>query len=328
MNIFRYLRLRCKVIGAFILFAFVFAIVFALYELPLAAVLYPTLICSFAAFTFSAADYTRLSRRYRVLHKLLDETDALPELLPPAQGQFEEEYQALLRSVCAKRKQDAYGMEKRYADMMEYYTLWAHQIKTPIAAMRLHLQAEDTALNRTLLVELGRVEQYADMVLAYLRLDSESTDWVFREYDLDGIVRQAVKRFAGEFIARKLTLSYEPLHLRVVTDEKWLTFVLEQVLSNALKYTREGGVRIELREQCTLCIADTGIGIAPEDLPRVFEKGYTGLNGRDDQRASGIGLYLCRRVCGQLGHKISAESVLGEGTRILIDLSQEKVQSD
>ena len=206
--------------------------------------------------------------------------------------------------------------------MIDYYTVWAHQIKTPIASMRLTLQNEDSALARKLTGDLFRVEQYAEMVLTYLRLDAGSTDYVFRTYDLDSIVKDAVKKFSSEFIGRKLRLVYAPLHTAVVTDEKWLSFVIEQVLSNALKYTPSGSITISLAGKKTLRIADTGIGIAPSDLPRIFENGYTGFNGRMDKRASGLGLYLCRRICDQLGHTISASSVIGEGTAIEIDLAQ------
>ena len=120
---------------------------------------------------------------------------------------------------------------------------------------------------------------------------------------------------------RKLTLDYKPVDVSVVTDEKWLLFVIEQLLSNALKYTLSGSVSIYLEAPRTLCIADTGIGIAPEDLPRIFERGYTGINGRDDKKASGIGLYLCRRICRSLGHSITASSS-ENGTVIRIDMSQ------
>ena len=162
------------------------------------------------------------------------------------------------------------------------------------------------------------------MVLTFLRLDSESTDYVIKEYDLDGIVRQAVKKFSGEFISRKISLVYEPLQATVITDEKWLSFVVEQILSNALKYTPSGSITIRLEPDKKLYISDTGIGIAPEDLPRIFENGYTGYNGRTDKKASGIGLYLCKRICDKLGHGIAAESKLDEGTTIILDLSQRK----
>ena len=213
----------------------------------------------------------------------------------------------------------------RWQDMVDYYTVWAHQIKTPIASMRLTLQSQDSPTARQQLEELQRIEQYVEMVLAFLRLDSESTDYLFREYQLDGILRGAVRKFSTQFIRRHIALHYEPTGLRVLTDEKWLSFVVEQVLSNALKYTPDGGeVWLGLEKPATLCIRDNGMGIAAEDLPRIFQKGYTGYNGRADKKASGLGLYLCRRICTNLGHTISAQSVAGEGTSIRINLEREQ----
>lgn len=189
--------------------------------------------------------------------------------------------------------------------------------------MRLTLQNEDSDLARSLSGDLMRVEQYVEMVLVFLRLDSSTTDYVIRQHSLDDIVRPAVRRFAGEFIRRRLRLEYQPLDHTVVTDGKWLGFVVEQVLSNALKYTARGSVTIAM-DGDDLCIRDTGMGIAAEDLPRIFEQGFTGVNGRRDRRASGIGLYLCRRICGNLGHTIRASSVPNQGTEIRIGLGQKK----
>ena len=137
-----------------------------------------------------------------------------------------------------------------------------------------------------------------------------------------------MKRFSSEFIGRKLRLIYDPLNTSVITDEKWLSFVIEQVLSNALKYTPSGSITISLVGEKTLRIEDTGIGIAPSDLPRIFENGYTGFNGRTDKKASGIGLYLCRRVCNNLGHTITANSTVDVGTAIDIDLTQTKLEME
>ena len=204
--------------------------------------------------------------------------------------------------------------------MVEYYTIWAHQIKTPIAAMRLTLQSEDTETARRLSGDLNRIEEYVEMVLTYLRLDSDDTDYLIREHVLDEIIKPAVRKFAREFILKKLSLDYAPTGYTVLTDEKWLSFVIEQIISNAVKYTSEGGVKIYMDETGVLCISDTGIGICAEDLPRIFENGYTGFNGREDKRASGIGLYLCRRITDNLGHGISVESVPGEGTAVRLDL--------
>ena len=303
----------------------IFAAVFALYDLPLEAVLYAGALCLALGLVLFAVGYSRFLRRHRELQRLLRQAGEKALSLPPARGLLEEDYQTLLQAVCRDRARLAAENESRLRELTDYYSLWVHQIKTPIAAMRLRLQSEDSDSSRRLLADLGRIEQYVEMVLTYLRLEGEGTDYVFREAKLDDIVRPALRRFAGEFIARRLTLDYTPTDVRVLTDEKWLSFVIEQVLSNALKYTPQGGVSVYVEEPKTLCIRDTGIGIAPEDLPRIFDRSYTGMQGRADKRASGIGLYLCRRVCRNLGHTITAESRPGEGTTVRIKLEEKKI---
>ena len=316
-----YLRQRWPLLLLLGTCAAIFAGTFALYHFPLTAVLYPGGLCLLLLLAAGGVDYVRLCRKRRVLQSLRRMGFMLAENLPAPSDAIEAEYQQLLTLLIDEQRRLEDGQNRRYQDMMDYYTIWAHQIKTPIAAMQLHLQQEDTPRSRMLASELMRVEQYVEMVLTYLRLDSCDTDYVIREYDADAIVRQAVKRFAGEFITRHLTLQYEPLHTAVVTDEKWLLFVVEQVLSNALKYTSAGSISIYM-EGRTLCIRDTGMGIAPEDLPRIFDRGYTGVVGREDKKASGIGLYLCRRICRNLGHGIAAESAPGQGTTVRICLEQ------
>ena len=315
-----------KGLGLFLLFSLIFLGVFLLYGISIEAVLYPAILCGLLGLIFLALDMHRAWRTYRQLEILKTLPAPLMEPFPEPDTMEAAEYQEIIRTLREGQKQLESGMALRYEEMVEYYTIWAHQIKTPIASMRLTLQNEDSELSRRLSEDLLRIEQYVEMVLCYLRLDSSSTDYVFQEYDLDGIVKQAVRKFAGQFIRRKIRLDYQPLHTRVVTDEKWLLFVVEQVLSNALKYTPAAGtVTIDLEEPKTLCIRDTGIGIAPEDLPRVFEKGYTGYNGRNDKKASGIGLYLCRRICKNLNHVISVDSSLDSGTVVRIRLEQVKL---
>ena len=319
---FSYLYHRRKVLLLLFFFLLLFAVSFWLYRLPVEAVAYPALICAAIGLAVLILGSLRASRRHRLLVRLADSLTELPRSLPEPRTQDDEDYQLLVGALCEEQRRLKSTMELRYADMIDYYTVWAHQIKTPIASMRLTLQEEDSEFSRRAGEDLLRIEQYVEMVLCYLRLDSDSTDYVFREQELDPILRQAVRRLSGQFIRRRMHLQYEPLGVRVLTDEKWLLFVVEQVLTNALKYTPAGGtITIELEEPKTLCIRDTGIGIAPEDLPRIFEKGYTGVNGRADKKVSGLGLYLCRRICRALGHTIRANSSPDSGTVIRIDLS-------
>lgn len=317
-----YLKSQRKIIGAFLGFCLIFAVVFALYELPVEAVGYGAVLCAFLGVILVVWDYRAFYERHKRLEVLRREITVTAAVLPQPWGPLEEDYQAVIRVLYEDKLQLTGHMRQRYTDLVEYYTVWAHQIKTPIAAMGLLLQGEqgDTPHSRELREELQRIEHYVEMVLCYLRLEAPATDYLIREYDLDGIIKQAVRKYASQFIRRKIRLEYEPLNCRVLTDEKWLLFVIEQILSNALKYTRSGTIAITLEEPKTLCIRDTGMGIAPEDLPRIFEKGYTGFNGRTDKKASGIGLYLCRRICRNLGHEITAGSAAGRGTEIRLDL--------
>ena len=302
----------------------IFTVSFALYGLPLGAVLYPAALCAAAGGIILLLSLRKSRAVCQELSLMQHHPADLPDELPAAQSPQEQAYQALLLALHADRQKLKSNMNARYHDMTEYYTVWAHQIKTPIAAIRLALQNEDTPLSRRLTGEVGRVEQYVQMALTYLHLGSDSSDYVIRSCALDDIVRPAVRRFAGEFIQRKIQLNYQMLNYTVITDEKWLGFVVEQVLSNALKYTPQGSVSIYMEPEGVLCIRDTGIGIAPEDLPRVFEKGYTGYNGRSHRKASGLGLYLCREILTRLGHSVSAESQVDHGTTIRIDLRQHK----
>ena len=324
----QYLKQRWRGIAVAILFCLIFAVTFALYHLPIEAVLYPASICGALGLMLLGIDFRRVLTKHKKLERIRTITDAISESFPKVEGMEDADYQQIIRLLHEEQTRFHTDTARRYEDMVDYYTIWAHQIKTPIASMRLTLQNEDSALSRKLSGDLFRIEQYVEMVLMFLRLDSDSTDYVIREQDLDAIVRQAVRKFAGEFIARKIQLVYEPVNTKVITDEKWLSFVIEQVLSNALKYTPAGSIIISLEAAKTLCIRDTGMGIAPEDLPRIFEKGYTGYHGRADKKASGIGLYLCRRICNNLGHKISAESIPDKGTTIRVDLNQYKLNAE
>ncbi len=322
----KYLKQRLRGLVVVAVFCVIFAITFMLYRLPVEAVLYPTGLCAVLGIILILVDFRRAKCKHELLARIQTITDTITGVMPQIDSVDDEDYQQIICLLGEEHNRYRTDTNRKYADMIDYYTVWAHQIKTPIASMRLHLQNEDTPLSRKLSTDLFRVEQYVEMVLTFLRLNSESTDYVIREYDLDKIVKQAVKKFAGEFIGRKLSLVYDSLKTTVITDEKWLSFVIEQVLSNALKYTPTGNITITLEPEKKLCIRDTGIGITAEDLPRIFENGYTGYNGRTDKKASGIGLYLCKRICGNLGHTIKAESNVGEGTVITIGLNHTKLE--
>lgn len=311
-----YLKSRINVIILMIVVEGVFASSYFLFDMPAVTVLYPLILSTSALIVAGVIDFVFTFNKHRKLTQ--NEISA-------SSDPIEKDYQEIIRKL---KEEEAYSRQKTtsdYNNMVEYYTVWAHQIKTPIASMRLQIQSEDTESARKLIGDLNRIEAYVEMVLTFLRLDSDSTDYLIKEYDLDEIIRPAIRKFSREFILKKLKLEYEPIEFKIITDSKWLSFIIEQVISNAVKYTSEGYVRIYMSEPGILCIEDTGVGISEEDLPRIFENGYTGFNGREDKRASGIGLYLCKRISDNLGHKIYAESKVGEGTKIFLDMRAKKL---
>lgn len=321
-----YIRERSRVMVMFLLCAAIYAVSFALYRLPAGAVLYPSALCAVTLLIFAVADCLETYFRHRELVKMSSLPDDIIEKLSRRGGLINSDYCNIIRLQNERECALVSQMSGKMSDIMDYYTTWVHQIKIPISSMKLTLQNEDTAVSRKLTDDLFRVEQYVSMALNYLRIDSSTTDYVFREYDLDEIVCGVIRKFSSQFIGKGIRLFFVPSKLKIITDEKWLSFVVEQIISNALKYTPEGGsVTVKSVFPEILCIIDTGIGIVPEDLPRVFEKSYTGYNGRDDKLASGIGLYLCRRVCDKLGHEISIASEVGSGTEVRLSLGRRNV---
>lgn len=315
-----YLRRQCKLIALIAGAVCGFGAVFSLYDLPVEAVAYAAVLCGAMGLVLFVIGYVGFCRRHRELVHLLRCVQDAELPLPAPRDRIEADYQELLRAVCAHRARLMTENRDQMEDLMDYFTLWVHQIKTPIAAAE--LIARQDGGSPEIEGELLKIGQYVDMVIGYLRSSSDSTDYLLRPTEVDGVVRQAVRKIARLFVLKKISVEIQETGRTVVTDEKWLSFVVEQILSNALKYTPAGGTIRIYGDGETVVIADNGIGIREEDLPRVFEKGFTGYNGRWEKKSSGIGLYLCRRVMDRLGHAISITSRMGQGTMVRLDLSQ------
>lgn len=296
------------------------AAVFVLYDIGLEPLLYGVILSFVLLTALLAGDFLHEKRRSLERASAAASIAVSWRTLPEAQSLAEEEYQKMIAALGAEMEHLAAEANAERQDMLDYYTAWVHQIKTPIAVMRLKL-SDDTAEQRILCAELQRIEQYVDMVLQYIRISSESNDLMVREYSLDELIRQAIRKQANWFVQKRLRLCYTPVEAEIVTDQKWFVCILDQLLSNAVKYTNEGTVTIAL-EHDLLIISDTGIGIAEEDLPRIFEKGYTGSNGRLGQKSSGLGLYLAKKSADLLSIPIRVESAVGRGSTFTLDLRQ------
>lgn len=296
---------------------------------------YALVLIVFFTGIYGIYDYIRYKKKCLELADIALESVERDYRLPDAGSLPERIYQKMVYEEARERRRVISEYDEKKRDMADYYTMWIHQIKTPIAAMRLILEdgGTETAAGRQTAEELFKIEQYAEMALHYARLDSLSSDLLFKKYNIYEILKQAVKKYAVLFIGSGLSFSMGEFDCQAVTDEKWLSFVLEQILSNALKYTKKGTIAVYGADSAGdrqegnvsyVAIEDSGIGIRQEDLPRIFERGFTGGNGRLDKRSTGIGLYLCRQIMDRLSHTIRVESRVGQGTKVILGFVQQK----
>ncbi len=365
----------------------IFVVIWFLYDGNIAGIWYALLLSLILLGGIGGLKIRKQRKKEKMLKEERDSLEARNAgecILPAAGSNLEKEYQELVRSLeelCREiRSEERIGRQ----EMSDFYGMWVHQIKTPIAAMQLMLQSADSCAMyrgafgqakeekaekedpeekedlgviaemafevpeetdsereteyaeearqriRELKMELFRIERYVEMVLTYLRVEDMSSDLSFDLCDLDQVLHRSLKKYSQMFILKKIHLEYQLVCQTVLTDEKWLQFVLEQLLSNAVKYCkREGNIKIYREKKdgrTVLVIEDDGIGIQAEDLPRVFEKGFTGFNGRSDKKSTGIGLYLCKKVFDRLRHRIWVESEPGKGTKVFLDFYREELE--
>ncbi|MDD6327201.1 MAG: HAMP domain-containing sensor histidine kinase [Lachnospiraceae bacterium] len=329
-TILKYIQAKKHHLTMFFVCVAIYAALFALCEVPLKYVWYPSLLCLVFLVVYGAIRYQVFRGTHKQLFEVKEHIDVTTANLPEANNLLEADYQTLLEVMNAAKNEALQEQLQKNHDMDAYVTLWSHQIKTPLTALQLTAQTADEPMKTELGTQIFEIEQYVNMMLQYLRLQDMSADMVIHSYSLRSMANQAVKYFARIFLAKKISVQVDiPEELKVVTDEKWFVFVLKQLVSNALKYSDEGSIFIRATSQgggrhskTTVIVEDTGIGIAKEDLPRIFERGYTGYNGRKDKKATGLGLYLTRRVLLMLGHTIEITSEVGVGTKVLITIEK------
>ena len=322
-NIRSYLASNRKTIILNLVLFVLLIIMFWLFDLPFKVILFIALMWGFILAVLGVLDYLEFSKRMTILRELVEENIPSTDFLP--RNSIEEEYvRVLLDQYSSKRTLVETDAEK-FEDMVDYFTAWAHQIKTPIAAMSLITEdMEDDDDRARIRSELTHIEDYVEMVLNFLRLGSESNDLVIEQVDLNDVIKEVIRRFSVQFIGKGIGMDYEAKPCVVTTDRKWIRFILGQIMSNALKYSNNGSITIRA-EGNLLTIEDQGIGISEADLPRIFEKGYTGYTGRKFEKSTGIGLYLCKKACDMIGVGITIESKTGVGTKVFLTFAEEAV---
>ena len=330
-SIFSFLKIRKMPIIIFTGIVVIFGILFYLYDIPFDAIIYGCELSFVWCAVCLFIDFYKYYKRHKLLHinreQFFDDAEQLPEHMDI----IEYDYQELAKKLYQAKQELISKNRIAKKELLDYYGMWVHQIKTPIAALDILLQNTERMLYQLdekemmqkaisvsdMKMELFTIEQYVEMALNYLRVEDISSDLVFKKHELDDMVRQVIRKYAKIFISKKIKIDFKLTKACIVTDEKWFIFVLEQIISNALKYIKKGQIFIYMKEK-SLVIEDTGIGIPAEDLPRIFEKGFTGYNGRENKKSTGIGLYLCKNIMDKLQWNITVDSEVGSGTKIYL----------
>lgn len=335
-----YIGENIKWLAVILCIALTAAATMILNEIPVMEIAYGLLLCFFITLVTIAAGYGRHYSSFRQLEQMQENIVVDSDVMKTPEYMYERQYQNCIRILANENNRIRNEMFNRQQDITEYYSMWVHQVKTPIAALKLlidedlaaYVEAENIENDDMRVInenqkrnELFRIEEYIDMALQYTRLGAQTNDFVIERILLDEVIKNSIHKYAKQFIYKKLSLNYESKDIMAVTDKKWLGFVIDQLMSNAVKYTKQGSVTIQI-EQFTdvsgqfanIIIEDTGIGISAEDLPRICEKGYTGYNGHADKHSTGIGLYLCKEILDKLGHRILVTSEIRKGTRVEI----------
>ena len=330
-SIFSFLKIRKMPIIIFTGIVVIFGILFYLYDIPFDAIIYGCELSFVWCAVCLFIDFYKYYKRHKLLHinreQFFDDAEQLPEHMDI----IEYDYQELAKKLYQAKQELISKNRIAKKELLDYYGMWVHQIKTPIAALDILLQNTERMLYQLdekemmqkaisvsdMKMELFKIEQYVEMALNYLRVEDISSDLVFKKHELDDMVCQVIRKYAKIFISKKIKIDFKLTKACIVTDEKWFIFVLEQIISNALKYIKKGQIFIYMKEK-SLVIEDTGIGIPAEDLPRIFEKGFTGYNGRENKKSTGIGLYLCKNIMDKLQWNITVDSEVGSGTKIYL----------
>ena len=315
-------------LGFWALTSAIFTLLLLFLNFPLMTSVYAVGLSGLVLAVWIGKQWYQLKQKYQTLRQLdettiarivkqVDDSDLIMQI-------YLKQYEALLKQQAVERRE----FQQHLEEQKDYFTLWLHQIKTPISSISLLLQNDSLAnSSQKIEHELIYLNDYTHMGLNYLKLSDTGHELDLTLVEVDPLIRNMLKKYASLFIYNHILINYSPLNLTVLSDAKWLQVLLEQILSNALKYTPAGGeITITVENTSKLVIKDTGIGIHPNDLPKIFEKGYSGLNGRMQDKSTGLGLFLVRKICKRLNYTNQIESAVSQGTVVSLETRRDAIE--
>jgi len=276
--------------------------------------------------SYLALEFIKYKNYYDEINNILEKLDKkylLPEMIKEANFIQGEKLNSILKEISRDMHEHVKYYKDMQSDYREYIETWVHEIKTPIASSKLIIENNENEVTNKIDFQLDRIDRFVEQVLYYSRSNNAHKDYIIKQINLDNVVRDVVKRNYRDFIHKKIKLDIKDINEIVYTDGKWTEFIINQIIGNSIKYSsyKESIINIysvKKANSVMLIIEDNGVGIIDKDINRVFEKGFTGENGRRFSKSTGMGLYLCEKLCSKLGLKISIDSKINKGTKVIL----------
>ena len=275
-------------------------------------------------------EYIKYKRYFNTVESILENLDKkylLPEVVKEPNFIVGEEINYIFKMLSRDMHENVKHYKNIQEEYREYIEMWVHEIKTPIASTKLLIENNNNEITRKIDTQIDKIENFVEQVLYYSRSDEVGKDYIIKKIELSKVVKNVIKKNQRDFINKKISLQLGDLNEIIYSDTKWIEFILNQIVVNAIKYSKGKKDKIQIESKkvanaVILTVQDNGVGIIERDINRVFEKGFTGENGRKFGKSTGIGLYLCKKLCVKLGLGLQIESKVNEGTRVSIIFPQ------
>lgn len=326
MNIKEYFLSKSPYIIMNLIIYLLFLVIMSIARIPAIILFLIFLIWFSPLLIYIAIDFIKKKKIYDDISGIIDKIDKkylLPEVIKsPSYYEGKIIYEVL--KDCNRNMHEHVNFYKNLQkEYREYIEAWVHEIKTPIASSKLIIENSDSKEKNYLGDELRKIEEYINQALYYSRSTDVSNDYIVKEFSIKEVLQEVIRNNRRDFISKKIFVDIDGVYGKVITDSKWVKFIINQIIINSIKYSKNqnGILRIysnEGRDNLILTVEDNGIGISKNDINRVFDKGFTGENGRIYGKSTGIGLYLCKKLCEKLGLGISLNSIEKEGTKVNI----------
>ncbi len=330
MKFWLYLKDKVYVLVLFIFMLFFISLLLLAYKLDIKVIIYIFLLLTLFVFTILIIDFLRKKSFYGNLISNISYLDkaylVLETMEKPNFYEGELVFQALYE-INKSMGENVKELVNQTEDFKEYVEMWIHEVKVPIASLVLMAHNHHDKFDKKILEQIRKIENYVEQVLYYVRQESAEKDYLIKENSLAKIISNVLLKNKNDLLENNIDLLVSDVNYKVCTDSKWLLFILNQIINNSIKYRRKKDAYIKIyainnKETIELVVLDNGIGIESSDLPKVFDKTFTGKNGRMFSKSTGMGLYISKNLCSKLGHQINIESKYKEYTKVTIIFSK------